>query len=236
MRNKRGFFILGTDTNVGKTTVAVSLLSFLKKIGYSTLGLKPVATGALKTEFGLRNSDAIYLQKTATIPIPYEQVNPFCFLAPIAPHIAAAQQPCQLNVEKIVGLCELSLNLNADYCIIEGLGGIAVPLNEKETMLDLIQELDLPVILTVGLRLGCLNYAVLSYEALRKRNIPVVACICNQIDPGMLFHEENALYLKQALNVPFFSFVHYQNLKTLNSNALIDWTSLIKIETELFNV
>lgn len=228
MQTKRGFFILGTDTNVGKTIVAVNLLSFLKKSGYSTLGLKPVATGGLLTEYGLRNSDAIHLQKTATIHIPYEQVNPFCFLAPIAPHIAAVQQSSPLSLARIMDFCKLSLNLNADYYVIEGLGGAAVPLNEKETMLDLIQELALPVILTVGLRLGCLNHALLSYEVLKKRNIPVVACICNQIDPDMLFYEENALYLKQAMNVPFFSLVHYQNLNTLDSDVPIDWTNLIK--------
>lgn len=234
MQTTKGFFILGTDTNVGKTTIAVNLLSFLKSNGYSTLGLKPIATGALLTENGLRNSDAIHLQKTATIPIPYEQVNPFCFLAPVAPHIAAAQQSSQLSVNKIMALCELTLNLKADYYVIEGLGGAAVPLNEKETMLDLIQELALPVILIVGLRLGCLNHAHLSYEVLKKRNIPVVACICNQIDPDMLFYEENALYLKQAMKVPFFSFVHYQNLNTLDSGVSIDWTSLIKVENEFF--
>ena len=228
MQTKKGFFILGTDTNVGKTTVAVNLLSFLKKNGYSTLGLKPIATGALLTEYGLRNSDAIHLQKTATIHIPYEQVNPFCFLAPIAPHIAAAQQSSPITLAKIMDLCELALNLNADFYVIEGLGGAAVPLNEKETMLDLIQELALPVILTVGLRLGCLNHALLSYEVLKKRNIPVVACICNQIDPDMLFYEENALYLKQAMNVPFFSLVRYQNLNTLDFDVSIDWTNLIK--------
>lgn len=236
MQTKKGFFILGTDTNVGKTTIAVNLLSFLKSNGYSTLGLKPIATGALLTENGLRNSDAIHLQKTATIPIPYEQVNPFCFLAPIAPHIAAAQQSSQLSVNKIMALCELTLNLKADYYVIEGLGGAAVPLNEKETTLDLIQELALPVILIVGLRLGCLNHALLSYEVLKKRNIPVVACICNQIDPDMLFYEENALYLKQAMKVPFFSFVHYQNLNTLDSGVSIDWTNLIKVENESFFV
>jgi dethiobiotin synthetase len=236
MQTKKGFFILGTDTNVGKTTIAVNLLSFLKSNGYSTLGLKPIATGALLTENGLRNSDAIHLQKTATIPIPYEQVNPFCFLAPIAPHIAAAQQSRRLSVNKIMALCELTLNLKADYYVIEGLGGAAVPLNEKETMLDLIQELALPVILIVGLRLGCLNHALLSYEVLKKRNIPVVACICNQIDPDMLFYEENALYLKQAMKVPFFSFVHYQNLNTLDSGVSIDWTNLIKVENESFFV
>jgi dethiobiotin synthetase len=184
----RSFFILGTDTNVGKTTLAVNLLSILKTNGYSTIGAKPIASGAQQTKKGLRNSDALALQKAATIHIPYEQVNPFCFTEATAPHIAAAQQSCQLSVAKIMQLCEPLLNFKVDYHIIEGLGGASVPLNEGETMLDLVKALGLPVILVVGLRLGCLNHAFLTYEVLKNRNIPIAACLGNQIDPNMLFH------------------------------------------------
>lgn len=229
MQNK-GFFILGTDTNVGKTTIAVNLLSFLKTGGYSTIGLKPISSGAQLTKNGLRNSDAIALQKAATIYLPYEHVNPFCFSLATAPHIAAAQQACQLSLAKIMQSFHPLLKYKADYCIIEGLGGAAVPLNKTETMLDLLQALNLPVILVVGLRLGCLNHAILTYESLRKRNIPIIACIANQIDPDMQFHEENGLYLKQSIDVPFFSFVHYQKLSSLDPGIYIDWSNLIKIE------
>ncbi len=229
MKNK-GFFILGTDTNVGKTTIAVNLLSFLKANGYSTIGLKPISSGAHLSKVGLRNSDAIALQKAATICLPYEQVNPFCFSLATAPHIAAEQQACQLSLAKIMQSFQPLLNYKADYRVIEGLGGAAVPLNKTETMLDLLQALNLPVILVVGLRLGCLNHALLTYEILRKRKIPIVACICNQIDPDMLFHEENGLYLKQAMDVPFFSFVRYQR-NNLDTSICIAWSNLIKIES-----
>ncbi len=233
MKNK-GFFILGTDTNVGKTTIAVNLLSFLKMSGYSTIGLKPISSGALLTNNGLRNSDAIALQKAATISIPYEHVNPFCFSLATAPHIAAAQQACQLSLAKIMQLFHPLLKYEADYQIIEGLGGAAVPLNKTETMLDLLQALNLPIILVVGLRLGCLNHALLTYEILSKRDIPIIACIANQLDPDMQFHEENGLYLKQAIDVPFFSFVRYQKQNALDCDIAIDWSNLIKMENSSY--
>lgn len=233
MKNK-GFFILGTDTNVGKTTIAVNFLSFLKTSGYSTIGLKPISSGAQRTKNGLRNSDAIALQRAATICLPYEHVNPFCFSLAVAPHIAAAQQACDLSLAKIMQSLLPLLKYEADYCVIEGLGGVAVPLNKTETMLDLLQTLNLPVILVVGLRLGCLNHSLLTYEILRKRNISIVACIANQIDPDMQFHEENGLYLKQSMDVPFFSFVRYQKQNALDSDIAINWSNLIKMENSSY--
>lgn len=227
MMQNKGFFILGTDTNVGKTTIAVNLLSFLKANGYSTIGLKPISSGAQLSKVGLRNSDAMALQKAASINLPYEHVNPFCFSLAAAPHIAAEQQACPLSLDKIMQSLQPLLNYAVDYHVIEGLGGAAVPLNKTETTLDLLQALNLPVILVVGLRLGCLNHSLLTYEVLRKRNIPIVACICNQIDPDMLFHEENGLYLKQSMDVPFFSLVRYQ-INTLDLNICIAWSNLIK--------
>jgi dethiobiotin synthetase len=233
MKNK-GFFILGTDTNVGKTTIAVNLLSFLKKSGYSTIGLKPISSGAQLTKNGLRNADVIALQEAATIYLPYKQVNPFCFSLAVAPHIAAEQQACQLSLAKLMQSFHSLLDVEADYRVIEGLGGAAVPLNKTETMLDLLQALNFPVILVVGVRLGCLNHALLTYEILRKRNVPIIACICNQIDPDMLFPEENGLYLKQSIDVPFFSFVRYQRLNTLDTDICIAWSNLIKMESFFF--
>lgn len=219
----KGFFILGTDTNIGKTTIALSLLSFLKIHGYSTVGLKPVSSGAELTKNGLRNIDAVALQTAATHCLSYRQVNPFCFRLATAPSIATVQS-VPPTVSRIMREIQPTLKQKADYYIIEGLGGAAVPLNTKETMLDLLQVLAFPAILVVGLRLGCLNHALLTYEVLKKRNIPIIACIANQIDPDMQFHEENGLYLKQSMEVPFFSFVSYQKKK---AGINIDWSSLI---------
>jgi dethiobiotin synthetase len=233
MKNK-GFFILGTDTNVGKTTIAVNLLSFLRTSGYSTIGLKPISSGSQLTKNGLRNSDAIALQEAASIYLPYEYVNPFCFRLAAAPHIAAVEQACHLSLAKIMRSFHPLLKYEADYYVIEGIGGAAVPLNKTETMLDLLEALNLPVILVVGLRLGCLNHALLTYEILRKRNIPIVACVANQIDPDMQFREENALYLKQSMDVPFFSFICYQKLNALATDIYIAWSNLIKLENSFF--
>lgn len=229
----KGFFILGTDTHIGKTTVALSLLFALKTSGYSTVALKPVASGAQATKNGLRNEDALSLQKAATIHLSYEQVNPFCFAAATAPHIAAAQQACKLSVTKIVQACRPLLHDTVDYRVIEGLGGVLVPLNERETMLDLVQALGFPVVLVVGLRLGCLNHALLTYESLRIRNIPIAACVCNQIDPTMSFHEENCSILSQYIQTPFFTFVPYAKEKIGRFKLPINWSALIENTTRL---
>lgn len=232
----KGLFILGTDTNVGKTTIAINLLSFLKNSGYSTIGLKPISSGAKLTKDGLRNMDAVALKKIASIDLPYGQVNSFCFKLATAPHIAAVQQTCQLSVAKIMESFQPLLKIKVDYCVIEGLGGAAVPLNKTETMLDLLQALNLPVILVVGLRLGCLNHALLTYETLRRRNISIAACVANQIDPNMQFYEENGLYLKQSMDVPFFRFVYYRRKKALDRDIGIDWSNLINTESSFAEV
>jgi dethiobiotin synthetase len=226
----KSFFVLGTDTHVGKTTVAVSLLSALKASGYSTVALKPVSSGAQATKNGWRNEDALSLQRAATIHLPYEQVNPFCFAVATAPHIAAAQQACKLSVTKVAQACR-PLHDAVDYRVIEGVGGALVPLNERETMLDLVQVLGFPVVLVVGLRLGCLNHALLTYESLRTRNIPIAACVCNQIDPAMSFHEENCSILSQYIQTPFFTFVPYVKEKTGQFKLSINWSTLIENTT-----
>lgn len=226
----KGFFILGTDTNVGKTIVAVNLLSTLKASGYSTIGLKPIASGAQQTRQGLQNADAISLQQTATISLSYEQVNPFCFAAATAPHIAASYQSYRLSLAEIIKKTQPVLNYTADYFVIEGVGGVLVPLNEQETMLDLVEALGFPVILVVGLRLGCLNHALLTYESLRMRNISIASCLCNQIDPDMLSREENIEALKQYIKVPFLTYIpHIQEKPRLKSLINIDWSSLIQL-------
>lgn len=231
---KKGFLVLGTDTNVGKTVVAVNLLSALKGLGYCTIGLKPVASGAQQTKKGLRNADAVSLQQAATIFLPYRQVNPFCFAAATAPHIAATYQSCRLSVAEVMERMQPLLNYAVDYLVIEGVGGVYVPLNEKETMLDLMEVLGFPVILVIGLRLGCLNHALLTYESLKKRNIPIACCLCNQVDPSMLFHEENIVMLKQYVQVPFLSYIPYMHEKAmLKSSVNIDWSSLIQTTPHL---
>lgn len=228
MTSNKGFFILGTDTGVGKTLVATSLLSGLKTKGYSTIGLKPIASGAQAIAEGLRNDDALYLQNAASIYLDYEQVNPFCFMEPIAPHIAAAQVNCRLTVSAVIEACQLSLNYPVDYRIIEGAGGVCVPINEQELLTDLVQAMGFPIILVVGLRLGCLNQTLLSWKYLQQRNLKVIGWLANQVDAAMACVEENVKFLKASLPIPCLgSFPYLKQTNLRDFSSLIDYKSLL---------
>ncbi|WP_218814084.1 dethiobiotin synthase [Rickettsiella endosymbiont of Dermanyssus gallinae] len=229
MANK-SFFILGTDTGVGKTMVASALLIGLKARGLSTIGLKPIASGAQLTPMGLRNDDALSLQKAASIFLPYHQVNPFCFADPIAPHIAAEREKKILSVSAITQSCQLALSYQADYGVIEGVGGVCVPLNKKETFTDLVQIMGAPIILVVGMRLGCLNQALLTWKYLQQRQLPVIGWIANQVDPMMEYIEENINFLKSSLAVPYLGFIPYlQEIDLSVFPALINYEPLLGV-------
>ncbi len=224
----KGFFILGTDTGVGKTFVASSVLSILKANHYSTMGLKPIASGVQLTIEGLRNDDALCLQKAASLYLPYEQINPFCFSEPIAPHIAADRENRQLTVALVLEACQQSLSQPVDYCLVEGIGGVCVPLNEKETFTDLVQVMGFPIILVVGLRLGCLNQALLTWKYLQSRKLQVRGWLANQVDPTMECVEENIKLLNAMLPLPYLGFYPYLKKPTLSDfSSLIDYKALL---------
>ena len=158
----RAYFIAGTDTDVGKTTVAAGLLHAARLQGLSTLGAKPVASGCTMTPKGLRNSDAQALIDESTIKLPYEQVNPYAFEPAIAPHVAAREAGVTLDVPALLAAIRNVLQQNADFTLVEGAGGWRVPLSGLENLSDLAVALQLPVILVVGVRLGCISHALLS--------------------------------------------------------------------------
>ena len=208
-RNK--FFIAGTDTGVGKTCVASALLCAAKKHGLTTLGLKPVAAGGelnsgdnkSVTESNisyLQNEDALELMKHSTMQLSYEQVNPICLAEAIAPHIAAERESKQLKVDRIAGFCRGALMNRADFVVVEGAGGWRVPLNRRESMADLALALNMPVILVVGMRLGCLNHAILSAEMIRRDGGALAGWIGVQLEPDMPVYEENVRSLAEHLN------------------------------------
>lgn len=199
----QGFFITGTDTGVGKTTFAYHLLTQLKERGYSSTALKPLSSGCDQTMDGLRNPDALLLQKASTIQLPYDSLNPFAFELPIAPHIAAHNLGIELSVDKIMKACERGLNSSANYIIIEGAGGFAVPLNSRETTADLAKAFGFPIILVVGLRLGCLNQSLLTYEAIQKTGLTLAGWLGNLIENNMMELEANIAFLKETLKSPF---------------------------------
>jgi dethiobiotin synthetase len=226
----KGFFILGTDTGVGKTVVSCALLTGLEAQGRSTIGLKPIASGAQLTSKGLRNEDALALQKAASLNLSYERVNPFCFVDPIAPHIAAQRESSFLSVSAVMQSCQLALSYPVDYCVIEGVGGVCVPLNKKETFADLVQTMDFPIILVAGMRLGCLNQALLTWKYLQQRRLPVIGWIANQLDPMMEYVEENIDFLKSSLAIPYLGFFPYlQTIDLSILSSLIDYKTLLGV-------
>ena len=201
------FFIAGTDTEIGKTTIACGLLEAGNQRGWRTLALKPVAAGAEPSEDGPRNDDAVALMQSASVKLSYEQVNPVLFEPPIAPHIAAQQVGKRLTVSQLAGYCRGSLMTPSDLALVEGAGGWRVPLSGRETLAGLAVELQLPVILVVGMKLGCLNHALLTAEAIRRDGLQLAGWVANTVDSNMSCFEENVETLRQLLPAPL-SLIH----------------------------
>lgn len=199
---KKNFFVTGTDTEVGKTFCSVAMLAAAKDKGLRTLALKPVAAGSETTEEGERNEDAVALMDAMTTSLPYEQVNPAVFKTPASPHIAAAIDQRTTSVSRLSGFCRGAMMQSYDFGVIEGAGGWRVPINDRENLAQLAVALDLPVILVVGMRLGCLNHALLTAEAIRADGLQLAGWIANGIDPEMSFLQENIQTLKGALRAP----------------------------------
>ena len=196
------FFIAGTDTDVGKTTVAAGLLLSANRRGLSTAATKPVAAGCKVTPEGLRNDDALKLQAAMSLPLSYEQVNPVAFEPPIAPHIAAGYVGRRVAVSQLAGFCRGLLMQRADFTLIEGAGGWRVPLNPRETMADLVRELNTPVILVVGMKLGCINHALLTVEAIQRDGLTLAGWVANFHSGSMVAQEENLTALRDRIPAP----------------------------------
>lgn len=206
--SKKAFFVTGTDTNVGKTLIAAGLLIAAKKKGLTTAALKPVAAGCEKTAVGLRNDDALLLQSVVTQQLDYDQINPYALEAAIAPHIAAQQEKRSLSVDRLSGFCRGVLS-SANFTLMEGAGGWRVPINARETLADLAKNLQLPVILVVGVRLGCINHALLTFEAIVRDGLPVAGWIANCIDAEMPALQENIESLRARLAAPCLGVVPF---------------------------
>ncbi len=203
------YFITGTDTEVGKTYVSCALLEAFKQQGCKTLAMKPVAAGCFETEHGLRNEDALALQESMTEALDYDLLNPVALKSAIAPHIAAAQEGKRPTVSRLAGFCRGVMNRGADLLLIEGAGGWRVPLNERETLADLARVLELPVILVVGIRLGCINHALLSAQAINADGLRLAGWVANIIEPRTSCIDENINTLKGALQAPCLGVVPF---------------------------
>ncbi|HKK55237.1 dethiobiotin synthase [Marinobacter sp.] len=197
---KRSFFVTGTDTGVGKTLVSAAILLAAGNRGLRTLGMKPVASGCDSTPDGLRNEDALTLIRAMTEPLAYEQVNPVALQPAIAPHVAAARAGRQLTAARLVGFCRGLQMRPADLLLIEGAGGWRVPLNDRETYSAVPVSLQLPVIVVVPLRLGCINHALLTAEAIRRDGLAIAGWVANRPDPQPMESEHETLaYLRNHL-------------------------------------
>ncbi|MEH6444061.1 MAG: dethiobiotin synthase [Oceanospirillaceae bacterium] len=196
------FFVAGTDTDVGKTFVSQALLEAAKLQGLSCYGLKPVAAGCEQSEDGLKNDDALKLIDSASVKLSYQQVNPIALELAVAPHIAAKQAGISLTLQKVVGFCRGAMMNRADFVLIEGAGGWRVPLNNRETLAQIPKELALPVILVVGIKLGCINHAILTVEAIARDGVKLAGWVANYVDPEMQMKQDSVATLKQAINAP----------------------------------
>jgi len=205
----RAYFITGTDTDVGKTTVAAGLLQAARRAGSSTLGAKPVASGCEPTNEGLRNADALALMAQSSWVLPYAAVNPVAFEPAIAPHLAAREAGVILDVPTLLAPMLEVLAHQADFTLIEGAGGWRVPLSGQANLSDLAVALQLPVILVVGVRLGAISHALLSAEAILRDGLPLAGWVANIVDPHTARLEENLATLVQRLPAPCLGRVPY---------------------------
>lgn len=204
-----GVFITGTDTGVGKTRVAAALLEGLRMRGIRAVGMKPVAAGCEWVDGQWLNEDAALLAAASGVAAPREWLNPYLLQAPIAPHIAAAREGRRIELAPILSAYK-ELERLADWVVVEGVGGFRVPLNEHEDTADLAVALGLPVILVVGMRLGCLSHALLTAEAIAARGLSLVGWVANRIDPAMQGYAENRQALQSALKISCLGTVSWQ--------------------------
>lgn len=206
--SSRGLFVTGTDTGVGKTLVASALLRAFVLSGLHAVGMKPVATGCRNDVPDRANEDIAALIDASSIRASIDLVNPYCFQPPIAPSIAAQQAGCSISLTRIRE-CYLSLASLADRVVVEGAGGLLVPLNRDDDFGDLVQFLDLSIVLVVGMRLGCLNHALLTAEVIRSRGLAFGGWVANRIDGAMPFFEDNLEILRRKLPAPLIAIVPF---------------------------
>ena len=218
-----GYFVTGTDTGVGKTVVTLGLMQCLQSQGHAVAAMKPLASGCDRLATGIRNDDALLLQQQASVVLAYEQVNPYAFEPAIAPHIAAAQCGARIDPEKILQAYS-GLAGRAVCVVVEGVGGWRVPLGERRAMAVLARGLGLPVVLVVGLRLGCLNHALLTADSIAATGCTLAGWVANRLPPPPECAQETISSLKSMINGPLLGAVPV--LSGVSAGAIADHLSL----------
>ncbi len=202
----RALFVTGTDTGVGKTLIAAALLRGLRERGERVAGMKPVASGCRETPDGIVNDDALALIAEASEPAPYRIVNPYAFVPAIAPHVAAVEAGTRIDLRELERAYRILAGL-ADVVVIEGAGGWLTPLDERHALADFVKKVKADVILVVGLRLGCLNHALLTAQAVERAGLKLAAWVANGIDPLFERASDNIRALQERLKSPLLGVV-----------------------------
>jgi len=223
MSNHCGYFITGTDTGVGKTVVTLGLMQLLQAQGQSVAAMKPLASGCERHADGMRNADALLLQKQASLVLAYDRVNPYAFKPAIAPHIAAEQAGVTIDTDEICHEYN-RIKESADCVLVEGAGGWLVPLNENETLADVARLMGLDVIMVVAIRLGCLNHALLTAAAIAAAGCTLAGWVANLLPPLPEFAEQNISALESRISAPLLGVL--PEFQGLSARAVAEKLSL----------
>ncbi len=218
----KSFFITGTDTGVGKTCATVTLMHYFKQQGQTVLGMKPIAAGCEWLDGQLKNEDALLLQENASKQLPYKKINPYAYELPVSPHLAGKKNP--VRIDTVVQHFN-DLSNKADVVLVEGAGGWLAPINEQEDIADLVKALDIPVIIVVGIKLGCINHAKLTFQAINNIGVKCSGWLAVCIEPNMLKVEENIETLKKQISAPLLGIFPY-----------MEKINFIKLSTKIIKV
>lgn len=222
-----GIFVTGTDTGVGKSLVSAALLHALSRHHPRVVGMKPIAAGTEWVNGVLANDDVLALRAASTITVPADLDNPVLLDDPVSPHIAAARAGLTVDVAHIAD-CYRALAALADAVVVEGAGGFMVPLSLDKTGADLAAALGLPVVLVVGLRLGCLNHALLTAQAIRAQGLTLAGWVANHVEPTMLAQGENIAFLAERLRAPLLATITFltdADPRQIEFHLPTDWTA-----------
>lgn len=210
-KRQHDFFVTGTDTEIGKTLVSAALLHAMQAQGLRSVGMKPIAAGAEMRDGVLHNEDVDMLVAAASVKAELALVCPYLMQTPAAPHIVAELEHVKIELPHIVSSYQQLLE-QADAVVVEGVGGFCVPLNAQVTTADMAQALDLPVILVVGMRLGCINHALLTVEAIAARGLRLAGWVANTVDANMLYPQENIAALRERIATPMLGHIPRLNV------------------------
>ncbi|WP_089139696.1 dethiobiotin synthase [Vibrio rumoiensis] len=201
-------FITGTDTEVGKTLVSRALIMALVKLNYRVSGFKPIAAGCENTEQGMINEDATALQQVSNVDLTYTEINPFALVLPTSPHIAAKRESITIDFDVLDKNLEQHQR-KSDIVVVEGAGGWKVPISDNEFLSTWVNKQKLPVIVVIGIRLGCLNHAMLTIESIKNEGLEVLGWVANTVDPSFEFYEENIQFLEHHISAPKLAEIPY---------------------------